>query len=217
MAATGDYGYDNWIAALVGYEGFHGTAPDFPASSPDVVAVGGTTLTRNGSRWESRVWDGQEDSPAALSGTGGGCSSLFAAPPWQISVPDWSETGCGDHRLAADISAVGDPSTGVAVYDSYPDGQGDPTGWTVYGGTSVSSPIVAAEFALAGGAKGVEYPAQTLYENVAKEPADVYDVTRGNSDPLETNCSTQLACNAGPGYDGPTGLRQSDRPRHLLT
>ena len=182
-ASSGDHGYLDWT------EG--GSAPLFPASSPDVVAVGGTALTHTGGAWTSTAW----------SETGGGCSSFFNAPSWQTATSTWAATGCGSNRLSADVSAVGDPATGVAVYDSTPDGEGDPTGWTVFGGTSVSSPIVASEFALAGGAQGASQPAATLYAHLGDNSA-LYDVTSGSNG----SCSGATACAAAPGLDGPTGV-----------
>jgi hypothetical protein len=197
-ASAGDYGYEDWGA--FGQIG-GGGVPNFPASSPDVVAVGGTTLADDSGTWSSTVWSSEDE----FDGTGGGCSTLFTAPPWQQDQPDWDATDCGTSRLVSDVSADADPYTGVAVYDSYPDGQGDPTGWTVLGGTSVASPIVSAEFALAGGAQGVSYPAQTLYAHVGTSA--LYDVTEGSNDPFAEYCSAPaLACTAGPGYDGPSGV-----------
>ncbi len=197
-ASAGDYGYEDWGA--FGQIG-GGGVPNFPASSPDVVAVGGTTLADDSGTWSSTVWSSEDE----FDGTGGGCSTLFTAPPWQQDQSDWSDTGCGTSRLVSDVSADADPYTGVAVYDSYPDGQGDPTGWTVLGGTSVASPIISAEFALAGGAQGVSYPAQTLYSHVGG--SSLYDVTEGSNDPFGEYCSAPaLACTAGPGYDGPSGV-----------
>lgn len=197
-AAAGDYGYEDWLNPSPG------GAPDYPASSPDTVAVGGTSLTGSGSTWSSVVWD--DSSKASPSETGGGCSTIFTAQPWQTSLASWSQTGCGTGRLVSDVSAVGDPYTGVAIYDSYPDGSGDPTGWIVLGGTSVATPIIAAEFALAGGSQGIAYPAQTLYSHLGNS-SDLYDVVSGTSDDNHVYCSaTSLACNAAVGYDGPSGV-----------
>ncbi len=53
--------------------------------------------------------------------------------------------------------------------------------WCTIGGTSLASPLIASVFALAGGAQGVEYPARTLYENAAKSPASLHDVTEGSN------------------------------------
>jgi hypothetical protein len=131
---------------------------------------------------------------------GSGCSTVFSAPLWQSEVAHFSETECGSGRSVADVAANADPYTGVDVYDTTPNG-GNPTGWGIWGGTSEASPIVAAEFGLAGGAHGVQYPAQTLYANIG-DASDLYDVTSGSNGV----CSGATACRARSGYDGPTGV-----------
>src|SRR5205807_1373634 len=88
----------------------------------------------------SRGW-----TETAWSGAGSGCSSYIPKPAWQ------SDTGCS-RRTVADVSAVADPNTGVSVYDSY--AYQGVSGWMVFGGTSVASPIVASVDALAGGRAG---------------------------------------------------------------
>jgi IPT/TIG domain len=183
-ASSGDCGYLN--------EACHREAAtaNFPASSPDVVAVGGTSLTDAGETWSSTVW---EDG-------GSGCSQIFTAPLWQSGAGDFSATGCGERRSVADVAAIGDPNTGVDVYDSTPEG-GYPAGWGVWGGTSVASPIVAAEFALAGGSHGVPYAAATLYSHLGEGDA-LYDVVSGSNG----TCAGATACQAAVGYDGPSGV-----------
>lgn len=99
------------------------------------------------------------------------------------------------HRVVADVSAVAHPSTGVAVYDGY--GQGVGTGWMVFGGTSVASPIIASIYALAGNASQLD-AASWLYSH-ASDLNDI--VSRSNG-----TCNPSVLCTAGPGYDGPTGL-----------
>ncbi len=164
---------------------------NFPADSPNVVAVGGTTLKEHAGAWTSTAW-----------GEGGsGCSSMFSAALWQSELADFSATGCASARSVADVAAIGNPQTGVDVYDSTPDGRGDPTGWGVWGGTSVSSPIVASEFALAGGSHGVAHAAATLYGHFGESDA-LYDVVSGSNG----SCGITSECKAGAGYDGPTGV-----------
>ena len=218
-AAAGDEGFLNWA----GREGSGCNEPgaglvNYPASSPHVIAVGGTRLTLSSTgSWESEtVWN-------RLKGAGGsGCSDRFAAPSWQLEVPNWSSVGCGAERAVADIAADADPDTGIAIYDSTPNSRGA-TGWVETGGTSASAPIIAAAFALAGGSGGVEYPAKTLYENALAHPATVHDVQSGSNaecplvgeelcSPAEeaTACSGHAICLAGPGYDGPTGVGTPD-------
>ena len=184
-ASSGDCGYLN-KACAADPEG-----ANFPADSPRVLAVGGTSLTEAKGVWTSTAWNEG----------GSGCSNVFAAAGWQSSLPEYPATACGSGRSIADVAAIGDPETGVDVYDSTPEGNGNPTGWGVWGGTSVSSPIVAAEFALAGGAAGVQYPAATLYAHLG-ESAALYDVTAGSTG----SCSGASSCKARVGYDGPTGV-----------
>jgi IPT/TIG domain len=183
-ASSGDCGHFNEACQS-------GNAANFPADSPDVVAVGGTTLSGSGENWSSTAW----------SDGGSGCSQVFTAPLWQASASNFSATGCASGRSVADVAAVGDPYTGVDVYDSTPAGNGDATGWGVWGGTSAASPIIAAEFGLAGGAHGVEYPAATLYSNLGNGSA-LYDVSSGSNG----SCSNTTSCRAAVGFDGPSGV-----------
>ena len=98
----------------------------------------------------------------------------------------------------ADVAAVADPNTGVAVYDSY--GLG---GWTVFGGTSVATQIISAVYALAGGLPSGATGASELY-TPAPSPY-LFDVTSGSNG----SCGSDL-CTAGTGWDGPTGLGTPD-------
>jgi Ricin-type beta-trefoil lectin domain len=160
----------------VASSGDSGFGVSFPATSQYVVAAGGTSLRQDSS---ARGW-----SESAWSGAGAGCSSWEAKPSWQ------KDTGCG-RRTVSDVSAVADPGTGVAVYDTY--GQG---GWFVVGGTSVSSPIIASVFALAGA------PANSAASVLYAHTSGLNDVTSGS----DGSCSPAYLCTAGSGYDGPTGL-----------
>jgi hypothetical protein len=210
-AATGDFGYRNWDAPEGSRE-----RVDYPASSPHVVAVGGTRLTLgSGGRWSAEaVWNGQ-------GATGGGCSERFAAPLWQRSLPDWTSVGCEAMRALADISADADPYTGVAVYDS---SGGATPGWQTLGGTSLATPIIAATFALAGGVHSASgYAAQTLYEGELTVAGSLHGIESGSNgecarpftpaglsgcSTLEeaANCGARAICLAGPGYSGPAGV-----------
>jgi Subtilase family len=217
--AAGDNGYLDWGAEEPLELGF----ADYPASSPHVIAVGGTRLGPLGTHGEwtgETVWNGN-------GAGGGGCSTVLTAAPWQQEVTDWSSVGCGEHRAVADVSADADPYTGVAIYDSTPESPTKPAPkWTPIGGTSLASPLVASVFALAGGSNEVEYPAQTLYENLAVSPQSLHDVELGsngeclkppNSEELSgctpaeeaanSKCpAPELICLAGKGYDGPSGV-----------
>jgi hypothetical protein len=102
-------------------------------------------------------------------------------------------TGCTG-RAEADVSAVADPNTGVAVYDSYAfEGT---SGWLTFGGTSASSPIIAAVYALAGNTASIDN-ASSLWTHHQW----LRDVTSG----ANGSCSTKQWCNARAGWDGPTG------------
>jgi hypothetical protein len=221
-ASSGDAGYLDWFSEEPSQ------FANYPASSPHVIGVGGTRLTLGSTgEWESEtVWNDGGVSGGFLEGagaSGGGCSGHFAAGAWQQAVPDWSAVGCGSARAVADISADGDPYSGVAVYDSTETPQGE-KGWSAIGGTSVASPIIASIFALAGGAQGVAYPAQLLYESLQQNPLSLHDVSAGSngeclrrfhkssgtsgctSEEEARSCAAQLICLAAPGYDGPSGV-----------
>ncbi len=175
--------YKHAGVAIVASSGDSGYGVEYPAASPYVTAVGGTNLTRasNARGWTESVW-----STSASEGAGSGCSAYEAKPSFQ------TDTGC-TRRTVADVSADADPATGVAVYDSYGSG-----GWTVFGGTSVASPIIGAMYALANSPAPTAYPNSYPYA----DPGGLYDVTTGHT----ATCSPAYLCTAGAGYDGPTGL-----------
>ena len=158
----------------------------YPATSPNVVAVGGTALTTstNSRGWAETVWRN-----SSTQGTGSGCSSDEAKPSWQSVIPT---TVCS-RRADSDVSAVADPQTGVAVYQTY-----GGSGWAVYGGTSASAPIIASTYALAGAPAATDKPASDPYAHTA----NLFDVTSGNNG----TCSPSVLCTAATGWDGPTGL-----------
>jgi subtilase family serine protease len=158
-ASTGDSGY----------------GVQYPASSQYVTAVGGTHLVAGGG---TRGW-----TETAWSGAGSGCSTLNT----QIAGQTTAVTGCSK-RAVADVSAVADPNTGVAVrYNG---------SWLVFGGTSVAAPLIAGVYGLAGNAASVTN--SYSYSHTSS----LYDVTSGSNG----SCPTSQWCNARVGWDGPTGL-----------
>ena len=179
------------ITASTGDEGFNGGVHEsWPADLPGVIAVGGTTLTA----------PGQE---TAWSQAGSGCETAF---PKANGQPKAVTAACNGHRAASDVSAVADPATGVAVYDTYAPTGDAPGNWLVIGGTSASSPYIAGLYARAGHLAAVDGP-NTLY---AAPKSGFNDVTSGNNE-IFHQCtdfpgSGSSVCNAGPGWDGPTGL-----------
>jgi len=179
----------NGVAVTVS-SGDSGYGVQFPAAASGVVAVGGTHLVLNadGSRQSETVW----------SGAGSGCSAYVAKPTWQ------GDQGCG-RRTVADVSAVADPNTGVAVYDSY--GSTGGANWLVFGGTSVAAPVIGAVYAVSGVPGAGTYAAQNTYRSLGNSAA-LYDVTSGSNGSCATRKSTTKAylCTGAVGYDGPTGV-----------
>ena len=182
-----DY-YNHPGVAVTASAGDDGYGVSYPAASPDVTSVGGTSLsTASNSRgWTETVWG----SSSGGEGTGSGCSADSSKPSWQ------TDTGCSK-RTDNDVSADANPNTGLAVYDSYSEG-----GWLEVGGTSASSPMIAATFALAGTPASGTYPSSYLYAHTS----DFFDVTSG----ANGSCSPAYLCTAETGYDGPTGLGTPD-------
>ncbi|MFJ5520902.1 carboxypeptidase regulatory-like domain-containing protein [Streptomyces griseoluteus] len=182
---AGDVHFDHPGVAIVASSGDYRYGVSYPAASPHVTAIGGTSLTKDSGSargWSESVW-----SHGSL-GTGSGCSLYEPKPVFQ------KDTGCVG-RTVADVSAVADPSTGVAVYDTF----GESGGWGVAGGTSASAPIVAGVYANAGTPVAGTYPNAYPY---AGRGTGLHDVTTG----ANGKCSPAYLCTGGPGYDGPTGL-----------
>jgi subtilase family serine protease len=169
-ASTGDFGY--------------GVA--FPASSPHVTAVGGTTLNldSNGARLNETAW----------AGAGSGCSTVYNEPSWQTpNHANMANNGVCTMRMIADVSADADPNTGVVFYMNIP---AYPAGFYIVGGTSISNQIIA-------GIYGERANAVTFGENPYLAPSTALnDVTSGSNG----TCAITYYCNSVPGYDGPTGL-----------
>jgi hypothetical protein len=174
--------YNHAGVAVTASAGDSGFGVEYPAASQFVTAAGGTSLnTASNSRgWSETVWNG----------SGSGCSADDAKPAWQ------KDTGCA-RRTNNDVSAVADPNTGVAVYDTFSQG-----GWLEVGGTSASSPIIASVFALAGTPAAGTYPSSYPYSHTA----NLFDVTSGTNG----TCSPAYLCTGQAGYDGPTGLGTPD-------
>ena len=163
--------------AITVSSGDNGYGVEFPASSPHVTAVGGTSLRRasNTRGWTETAWNG----------AGSGCSTVYAKPSWQ------TDKLCAK-RTVADVSAIADPNTGVAVYGPVTARR---QGWMVFGGTSVSAPLIA-------GIYGVNGTAASYGSDPYSHLTALFDVTSGNNG----TCGGTYLCTAGTGYDGPTGL-----------
>jgi subtilase family serine protease len=166
----------------------------YPATSPHVVGVGGTTLdTASNSRgYTESVWE-----TSSTEGTGSGCSSNEPQPSWQSALSVITAV-CG-FKVDNDTAADADPNTGAAVYDTT-NGNG---GWNEVGGTSESSPMIASVFALAGNnGNGGNNAADSIYTHTS----NLYDVTTGSNG----SCGSSILCTAKTGYDGPTGWGTPD-------
>lgn len=149
-----------------------------PAAFPEMIAAGGTRLVKTSGGWKESAW----------SGAGSGCSAWFPKPAWQ------KDGHCG-MRTVADVSAVADPETGLAVYDTY--GLGANNGWIVVGGTSLSAPLLAGMIGRAGNASRLD-SAAFIYRN----RSGLRDVVGGSNG----FCGGDYLCRGKKGYDAPTGL-----------
>jgi subtilase family serine protease len=141
------------IVAATGDSGFQGGA--YPASDTHVVAVGGTSVTRDGSK--------RGYSETAWSGAGSGCSKVSQQPRWQEKL----DTGC-QTKAMSDVSAAADPNNGgltICLNGAF----------SQVGGTSEATPIIAAVYALSGDTSG--FPGRLPYHH----PSDLYDVTSGSN------------------------------------
>ncbi len=182
---SGETAYDSHFnkpgVAITFSSGDAGYGAEYPASSQYVTAVGGTTLFLN----PDKTYAGE----TAWNGAGSGCSLYESKPTWQL------DGGCAN-RTVADVSAVADPNTGAAVYDSvrYQGRQG----WFKVGGTSLSAPVIAGVYALAG-----NVPSGTMGNSLPyAHAANFHDVVSGSNG----SCGGSYLCTSGLGYDGPTGL-----------
>jgi subtilase family serine protease len=207
LFSSGDCGDEIDPQGICG--GLGTAAADFPASSPSVTAVGGTSLavganqsylfeTGWGTAWSSLSSDGLSWDPAPGSGyffygSGGGTSQLFAEPSYQQGVVPDALAGRfgGSGRVVPDIATDGDPNTGFTIGETqtWPDGSVSYDEFRL-GGTSLSSPLLAGILALAnqraGHALGFINP--RLYEDLAGtnalrdivDPASTVAVVRTN-------------------------------------
>lgn len=177
---SGESVYDSYFnhsgVTYVASSGDSGSGVEWPAVSPYVVGVGGTTLTT--------LADGTYSGETAWSGSGGGQSAYVAEPSYQAG---FQSSGM---RQMPDVAFGTDPNSGVAVFDSTRF-QGH-SGWWVVGGTSVGAPCWAGLFALSG-----QSGDSLLYSLAASAyGADYHDIVSGSNG----------AHSAGPGYDMVTGL-----------
>ncbi len=200
LAASGDAG-----AYGDGFPYDTTPTPEYPTSSSNVVSVGGTTLTVNGSNpnytygGETAWGDGVNSDTDG--GSGGSISGVEKQPSYQTGIVSKYST---TYRTFPDVAIEADPATGVPVYDSYDNGKLSP--WTNYdGGTSLATPMWAGLIAIAdegraiAGLGSLNGLTQTLPELYSLPSADFHDITSGSTGPSPTYV-------AGTGYDLTTGL-----------
>jgi subtilase family serine protease len=192
---TADSHFKTAHVVFVASSGDSGHGVFYPAASPYVVGVGGTTLDlgSNGA-WESETaWSCSSAlSCELLGGSSGGESAYEAEPSYQDGVQSSGKRG------VPDVAYDANPNTGVPIYDSAESG-----GWVQVGGTSMGAPEWAALFAIANSLRAADsktnltQPQQYLY---ADAETDYHDITSGK------NGTCGALCTAGPGYDFITGV-----------
>jgi hypothetical protein len=184
--------------------GDYGYAVRYPAVSPNVISVGGTSLFHEpeGDReWSEEVWSNPGyDEDESGRGTGSGCSRYEPKPTWE------TDDAC-PARIENDVAADADPRTPVAVYSDWWEE------WRLVGGTSASTPFVAGVEAISS-ARARELGAAAFWQ--AGEAGSFFDVTAGNDGSCTPPAADAYWCTAGTGYDAPTGWGTPDGPL-LLT
>lgn len=171
-----------------GDEGYSGERVNqYPASLPDVSSIGGTTLLEPAAAGEASPRGATETTWGnGAEGTASGCNENVPQPAWQTGL------ACAG-RAYDDISADADPYTGLDVYDSALEG------WALVGGTSEATPLTAAYYALVGGV--ADGDPEWDYTSAPS----LYDITSGSDSILGGRSCSTFICDAGLGYDGPTG------------
>ena len=187
--------------SFVASSGDAGAGVSYPAASPYVLAVGGTSPETNlaGARYGESAW----------SYSGGGQSLYEMKPPPQS---DFGLRAGTRLRTVPDVAYMGDPVQGVAVYSTYSLGAGSSGGWYQVGGTSAGTPQWAAILAIINGER-VKAGKKCLAESYSYGTLDaIYSLARNqyeqafNDVQSGANGYCGKACIAGPGYDVVTGL-----------
>jgi pseudomonalisin len=180
---------------------------EYPASSPYVVAVGGTTATANG--------DGSYAGEAAWTGGGGGVSAFENAPSWQQGItPAATGVTPANVRGVPDVAMAADPSSGAyRVYGANVPGAGDCSGGCAVGGTSEASPLAMGAYAriLSAHVDEIGFAPPLLYAEFRQRQAGATAVvgpppTRSLGGFHDILTGTNGAYTALPGYDYTTGL-----------
>ncbi|HVS36668.1 MAG TPA: hypothetical protein VMS17_14000 [Gemmataceae bacterium] len=194
---SGETAFDTGSGGVSGFKGFanypnttfvasagdSGSAVEWPSVSPDVVSVGGTTLSVNETTSGSTTTYSYGSESAWADG-GGGVSSYEGKPTYQNGAQSYST------RTTPDVSYDANPNSGVYVYDTYRAG-----GWYEVGGTSAGAPQWSAVVALADQQRATALNTTTVETTLYANPQDLHDVTTGSN-----------GHSATVGYDLATGL-----------
>jgi hypothetical protein len=221
VAAAGDIGAQDCDTG-----GAHSStrlAVDDPASQPDVVGVGGTTLLDAGPPPTETIWNSGSGGPGA---GGGGVSAAWPMAPDQLDAPGFLHVrqaaargpACGLPRArycreVPDVSADADPASGYEIYWNGADTVPEPSGWQALGGTSAAAPVWAALFTLADASRAcagtpLGFAGPALYRAAAGDyRGDFHDVTAGENDLVGTSGDRWPA---RLGYDLASGLGTPD-------
>ena len=178
--------------------------PQYPASSPNVVSVGATSLYVNGNNYSSETTWGNGTSSGTSGGGGGGISNYESQPAYQSGVVNSFST---TQRTYPDVSIDANPGTGVPIYDSWDFGASTPWLAGQMGGTSLAAPLWAAIVAVADqgratlGLGSLDGSSQTLPALYTLAATNFHDITTGSG----IGPSSPISYNPGPGYDLATG------------
>ena len=167
----------------------------FPADEPWVTSVGGTSMIRNGTTIQEKVWNSNGGS------SGGGFSDFFTEPSFQKTLPASVQSQLKNRRGVPDVAGDADPLTGMAFYQ---DGA-----WSLAGGTSASAPLWAGVIAIAnqmaGHPLGFINPGLYKLSQSSNYTQDFHDITNGNNS-VNSKGVTVPGYSAVPGWDPTTGL-----------
>jgi hypothetical protein len=190
---------------FVSSAGDTGSPGGYPAYSPNVLSVGGTTLDLSSGNYSSEtVWDdgiNESESPPTLEATGGGISTQESQPAYQEAVVPSADSNGGVNRAMPDVAFDADPNTGVAVADSFAYGSG--TAWVQVGGTSFGAPSWAAIVAIADQGRAIEglgsldSASQTLPEIYAMPSTNFHDITSGSNGTYSATVGYDLVTGRG--------------------
>ena len=205
LSASGDHGSSSCAP-----DGIDRRSPNYPSTSPWVTGVGGTEFTLDAqNRLNTQtVWN---DRPlGVLAAGGGGPSTVFERPLWQRAPGT-----AGKMRISPDVSFLGDPVPGYAIYCTAVAGGCTPPGWSPFGGTSAATPLFAGSLALIGeraeriGRPHPGFVSPLLYALARKADGSrgpvFRDIRTGGDDLYGVGC-----CTAGRNYDSASGLGSVD-------